>query len=270
MAGAEWQVRWRERVFSIAAMFVRWPTNWAMGAPILLYHRVVEPGVRTTDPFTVTLDAFANQISWLKERWNLVTMQTLAARLASGNAEGLAAVTFDDGYRCTVTRALSVLRAQGVPATVFVDTGRLNTSSSALRADDVRALSDAGMEIGSHSLTHTDLTHLDDQTLRMELTRSRERLSAITRVDVTGFAYPFGCYNRRVLSAVSESGYQYACTCRQHRTNLPGDDLYKLTRIEINMGDRPRRFAAKLAGRYAPLYRAFYAIDPSRREWLWD
>ena len=41
MADAEWQVRWRECIFSIAAAFVRWPTNWGMGAPILLYHRVV-------------------------------------------------------------------------------------------------------------------------------------------------------------------------------------------------------------------------------------
>jgi peptidoglycan/xylan/chitin deacetylase (PgdA/CDA1 family) len=177
-------------------------------------------------------------------------------------------VTFDDGYRSTVEHALPVLRARSIGATVFVDTGRLNSGGRALQDADVRALSDAGVEIGSHTVTHPNLTELDDESLRRELTDSRTRLTALTGTDVAGFAYPFGRYNARVNSAVQAAGYTYACTCRQHRTNLPGDDALQLVRVEVNATDDTRRFESKMQGRYAPLYAAWYRLNPETRAWV--
>jgi peptidoglycan/xylan/chitin deacetylase (PgdA/CDA1 family) len=266
VAAAIRRVRWREHIFGLAGPLLRrGGDEWTAGAPIVLYHRVTPPGTRVRDPFAVTVDAFTWQMSYLAERYTLVTVKELARRLSAGNGRGLAAVTFDDGYECTVTHALPVLRARHIRATVFVDTGRLNGPSPAPREDHIRALAEAGVEIGSHSVSHADLTRLEGDHLRQELTDSRERLSAITGSEVHGFAHPFGRYSDRTTRAVRNAGYAYACTCRQDRVNAPGDGPYQLTRLEINATDGRRRFDAKLQGRYAVLYAAWYRLGPSDR-----
>ena len=263
------RVRRREVVFGLVGpVLPAGPERWTRGAPVLLYHRIAPAGRRSADPFTVAADAFDRQMTWLTERFTVVTVGELVRRLAAGEGPGLAAVSFDDGYDCTVAQALPVLRAQGVPATVFVDTGRLNGPPPALHDEDLLALANAGAEIGSHSITHPDLTQLEGTDLDAELTGSRERLRAITGEPIAGFAMPFGRTDARVSRAVAATGYAYACTGRQDRTNLPGDDPYQLTRIEINATDTSRRFEAKLRGRYAPLYSAWYRLSPALRRRL--
>jgi peptidoglycan/xylan/chitin deacetylase (PgdA/CDA1 family) len=265
------RIRWRERIFGLVGpLMPQAPVGWAGGAQILLYHQVVEAGRRPRDPFAVSVDEFDRQIAWVAERYTVVPVRELVRRLAMGEAHGLAAVTFDDGDVSTVTRVLPVLRARGVSASVFVDTGRLNGSPPALRDEDLRMLADAGVEIGGHTVTHPDLTRLDSAAVQTELTHSRERLREVTGAEITGFAHPFGRHNARVSQAVAAAGYAYACTCRQHRTNFPGDDPYRLTRLEINATDGPRRFAAKLRGRYARLYATWYRLSPVLRGFLDD
>lgn len=265
----ERSIRWRERLFGAASRVIPpGGPRWADGAPILLYHCVSSGNAPPVDPFAVSEDAFARQIAQLVERYSLVTVQELVGRLERGEAHGSAAVTFDDGFRCTLTRALPVLQAHGARATVFVDTGRLDGGGPALRSDDVLELDEAGMEIGSHSVTHRNLVDLDERALRHEVTESRVALEELLDREVVGFAHPFGRYDERVREVVREAGYSYACTCRQHRTNHGGDDPYQLTRVEINGTDGPRRFDAKLRGRYAPLYSAWYRMNPGTRGWV--
>jgi peptidoglycan/xylan/chitin deacetylase (PgdA/CDA1 family) len=263
------RVRWRERLFGLARpLLPSGSARWSDGGLILLYHRLDDAGSPPIDPFAVTAAAFDRQIGWLADHFTVVTVRELVARMARRDARGLAAVTFDDGYHCTVERALPVLQAHNVPATVFVDTGRLNHGSGTLRETDVRALSDAGIEIGSHTVTHPNLLEVDDVVLGRELRDSRERLVALTGQPVGGFAHPFGRYDARVSRAVRQAGYAYACTCRQHRTNEGGDDPYQLTRVEINASDDQVRFESKARGRYARLYAAWYRMNPATRAWV--
>ena len=261
------RVRWRERLFGLARPFLpEGGASWNAGALVLLYHRVSasEPH---DDPFAVSLRAFEEQVAWLAQRYSLVTVDELVARIGRGESTALAAITFDDGYDCTVSRALPVLRSRGAVATVFVDTGRLNTGGSALSDADVRQLADSGIEIGSHSVSHAELPELDALALDRELRDSRARLEQIIGRPVHGFAHPFGRYDGRVKEAVRRAGYAYACTCRQNETNPPAGDPFEVARIEINSTDNHERFVSKVRGRYAPLYSAWYQLQPSTRAW---
>lgn len=85
--------------------------------------------------------------------------------------------------------------------------------------EEVRALARAGHEIGSHSASHPILTRVDEACLDSELVASRERLAAWTDEPVTGFCYPNGTYDTRVVEAVRRAGYAYACT-----TQTPGPE----------------------------------------------
>src|SRR5688572_9816136 len=235
---AERRVRWRERLFGLRGpLLPAADPTWTESAVILLYHRVSEPGHATLDPFTVTETAFDEQMGWLAAHFRVVPVRDLVMAMSRGSVNGLAAITFDDGYACTVSRALPVLRRHGLCATVFVDTARLNSGGASLSDAGVRALAAAGVEVGSHTVTHPNLLDVDDATLARELRESRERLAALTDTDIAGFAHPFGRYDDRVTRAVADAGYSYACTTRQHRPVRPHDDPLQLTRIEINAGD---------------------------------
>jgi peptidoglycan/xylan/chitin deacetylase (PgdA/CDA1 family) len=97
---------------------------------ILMYHRVAR---LTYDPWQLAVwpERFAEQIEALTHSRRVVPLRWLATQLAQGHvAKKVAAVTFDDGYVDTLTRAKPVLERQGCPATVFLATGAIGKSSA--------------------------------------------------------------------------------------------------------------------------------------------
>ncbi len=118
-------------------------------------------------------------------------------------------ITFDDSNASDLEIALPELLARGLSASFFVLTGRLGQQGS-LGPADVAELRGCGMRIGSHGAGHSDLTTLGPQGLADELAQSKAALEAICRAPVSGFAIPFGRYNRRVLRMIRQAGFERA------------------------------------------------------------
>lgn len=92
---------------------------------ILMYHRVADLEV---DPWelAVTPTRFADQMAWLKRHRTPLAMSEFVARHEAGTLPADAVgITFDDGYLDNLRHAKPALEAEGVPATLFVVTGRL-------------------------------------------------------------------------------------------------------------------------------------------------
>jgi peptidoglycan/xylan/chitin deacetylase (PgdA/CDA1 family) len=129
-----------------------------------------------------------------------------------------AALTFDDGWRNWLTAGLPVLERLGVGGTFFVCPGLYGAThpdvageeGALLDEREARTLHEAGMELGSHSLTHPDLRKLSDGELAVELRDSKEAVEAITGRPCRLFAYPYGLYDERVVEAVGTAGYELA------------------------------------------------------------
>ena len=68
--------------------------------------------------------------------------------------------------------------------------------------DMVAKINEAGLEIGSHSNTHPDLTTLSSEMLKQELTECNQRITAITNKPVEVFRCQYGAYNNNVLDAI--------------------------------------------------------------------
>jgi peptidoglycan/xylan/chitin deacetylase (PgdA/CDA1 family) len=97
------------------------------GPAILMYHRIATPEV---DPWglSVSLERFAEQVQALSERRTILSMDAFVSRLQSGLlAHDAVALTFDDGYLDNLLKAKPILEAAGVPATVFLTTGRIGS-----------------------------------------------------------------------------------------------------------------------------------------------
>jgi peptidoglycan/xylan/chitin deacetylase (PgdA/CDA1 family) len=101
--------------------------------------------------------------------------------------------------------------------------------------DQLRRLAAAGHEVGSHTLTHPLLPQLDDAQLAHELAASREMLQGWLQSPVSGFCYPNGDHDDRVVDAVRRAGYGHACTT-QHGRNAPAADPYRLRRVDMHPG----------------------------------
>ena len=208
--------------------------------PILMYHVVTAPpaGVADAELWTPRETFRATIALLVRSGYHGVTLAQ--AWRAWHGGPGLPAkpvvVSFDDGYLSHSTHAKPTLRAAGWPGVLNLE-GK-NIGPGGLTRRQVRGLIAAGWEIDSHTLTHPDLTTLDDATLRRELVGSRELLRRDFGVPVDFFCYPAGRYDKRVEAAVRAAGYKAATTVEPGRAGAALDP-YALPRIRVNGTDSP-------------------------------
>jgi peptidoglycan/xylan/chitin deacetylase (PgdA/CDA1 family) len=92
-----------------------------------MYHRIAASDV---DPWglLVSPERFAAHVQALRAHRTVLSMDVFVARLRSRDLPHDAiALTFDDGYSDNLCQAKPILEAAGVPATVFLTTGRIGT-----------------------------------------------------------------------------------------------------------------------------------------------
>lgn len=177
--------------------------NRDLDLPVLMYHRVGGPASR----YQIPLWRFEQHLTWLKTNgYQTVTMREVYDYLyAFGSLpEKPVMLTFDDGTAGHVAAA-SALDRLGMTGVFFITSGATEMSDQ-----EIRSLADRGHEIGSHTVSHPDLTTVSDGRVRYELDRSRSDLERITGREIDFFAYPFGAYNSRVIGLVQGSGYEGA------------------------------------------------------------
>ena len=190
-----------------------------LAVPILMYHRI---NVVTADTppesrgLTVHPQEFARQMRWLHDHgFASITQHELWDALACGRRLPARPVliTFDDGYRDVFFRASPVLRRLGLRATAYVVSGRISAGDpSFLTWPLLRALERRGIEIGSHTVAHRDLTSLPDAALFEDLRSSRRLLERRLGHPVPWLAYPFGRNDARVRRQARRAGYLLAVT----------------------------------------------------------
>jgi peptidoglycan/xylan/chitin deacetylase (PgdA/CDA1 family) len=152
-------------------------------------------------------------------------------------------VSFDDGYRSDDTRARPVLWRLHWPGVLNLQVDNLN-AEDALPPWRVRNLIFAGWELDAHTITHPDLTRLDDAQLWHEVHGSRVELERRFHVAVDFFCYPAGRYDTHVIDVVRRAGFLGATTTRFGIARPP--HLYELSRVRVNGSDGVSGFAKKL------------------------
>jgi peptidoglycan/xylan/chitin deacetylase (PgdA/CDA1 family) len=78
--------------------------------------------------------------------------------------------------------------------------------------DEVCELDRAGVEIGSHTVTHPILTRIDHEKLQSELCASKSQLETVLGRSVDLFCFPNGDYDHQVIEEVERAGYKTAVT----------------------------------------------------------
>ena len=101
---------------------------------VLCYHRIVpvsEAGFQTGSLINAPPDEFDRQVAFLKKRFNIISLEELSDRLASGFPfrPNSLLITFDDGYKDNYIYAYPVLKRHKVPAVIFIMTGLIDAGT---------------------------------------------------------------------------------------------------------------------------------------------
>src|SRR5947209_7822117 len=205
------------------------------GATVLCYHIVESP----QDPrMEVSRETFRQQMRYLAMTgYNVIPLRDLYDYVTGKRAslpKNAIVVTIDDGWRSTYTEVFPEMKRYGFPFTVFVYPNIIGQTSRALTWKQIREMSDAGVDIESHSLTHPFLTrrrHTDlDQRayanwLSRELIDSKRMIEHATGKPVLFIAYPFGDYDHYLVDNVGRAGYEAALTCEAGKVRRGSDPL---------------------------------------------
>ena len=209
------------------------------GVPILMYHSVSDGG----EPLTVTPDELDAHLDFLRSQgFKTITLrEVLDAHDGAGKLPRHPVVlTFDDGYQDAATQVLPRLLARGQKASFFIVSGFCARDEASrvthgphgyLTWAEVRALADAGMEIGSHTVSHRQLAGLHKAELRAEIEQSRAALQAYVDQRIDFFAYPFNDQRQWVRRAVEKAGYRGAVVGAHGNT-----DPFTLQRLTMHRG----------------------------------
>ena len=203
--------------------------------PILTYHHIAAPAPDARLPaLWMSPAAFAAHVRALRRAgYRAVTLGRVWDAWNAGRPlpRRPVVLSFDDGYADQVRRALPALRRARWP-------GVLNLALDFLPGmggrTAVRRLLAAGWEIGSHSLTHADLTALTPTAMRTELAGSRARIRRLFGVPASFFAYPYGHVSPAVVAAVRRAGYLAAATTRMGYATPR--DRFRLARVQVSRG----------------------------------
>lgn len=204
----------------------------------LAYHSVADRPLRD-DPFGLCtserrLDRQIRRL--LAWGYELVSFGALVDRVLDDGGAGVAALTFDDGFADNLHALVPLLRAHGARATVFVVSRWLGERhpqppySPILTAGELRTLAAEGVEIGSHTATHPDLSALGYDDALAELAASKHQLEAVIDAPVDVVAYPFGKASAATLAACAAAGYHAGCRTSgsgswEEPLNMPRQDM---------------------------------------------
>ena len=217
---------------------------------ILMYHEIqaakaparqVSPGVLR---YVVREEEFRRHLDMVAEAGLHAT--ALASALAGERSGSQVVFTFDDGAASDLDLAAECLSTHAIPATFFIVPGYLGRPGY-LSTAGVRALSERGFEIGSHSLRHDFLTELAPPALRDDLRQSKAELERISGRSVVSLSCPGGRWNRRVADTAREAGYTAVLTSRLCR-NHAGTDRFRLGRIVVRRETGEAEFVRRARG----------------------
>ncbi len=225
--------------------------------PILLYHRL-RSRTEAADLdweriFVVYADEFERQMEYLHQHgYRVIDLEDylLFVRGERKLPKNPVIITFDDGYDSVYRHAWPILKRLNFPAVVFVTVNEesevfkpFRPYDSPLNREQIKAMSEGGISIQSHGLTHRALCLLSPEEVRKELIESRRQLEGITGKPVKFLAIPGAFYSPEVKRLARETGYEAAFSGHKGSNNK-NSDLFSLRRVvperDFNLNDFAR------------------------------
>lgn len=106
--------------------------------------------------------------------------------------QSIVSLSFDDGYINQFKVGIPVLKAHGLPATFYLITGSIDSTTKEIIKDNITT----DFELGSHTVTHPDLEKISIDDVKEQMKDSKIFLQQnFSPAEGLTFSYPYGSYN---------------------------------------------------------------------------
>jgi len=162
----------------------------------LMYHGIISRGCFMSPPnrsvgavlYDVPIENFRAQMKWLKE------------------SDKKAILTFDDGEMNNYKYVLPIIKEFGFTAYFFIIVQKIGKDGY-MGWQELKSLSQEGMIIGSHGLSHGTLTNIKNDLILEELKLSKHALESHLGIPINAFSVPHGFYNDKIIQMAYKVGY---------------------------------------------------------------
>ena len=225
----------------------------------MMYHIIGPPDRPENDPLAVSTDDFSAQMSYLAcAGYTPITVQRLFDAF-DGNAalpEKPIILTFDDGWEGDYADGYPILKEHGFVGSFAIVTGYVDAGGPYVTWAQIKEMSDAGMEMMSHTVTHIDLGTSDDETDIAQLAESKATLEEKTGKPVDYFVYPAGEPFRtgteerqgQVVQLLKDAGYRGALLDGSGYGGQDPAAPYQLNRVRVSGGEDIYTYAGSIYG----------------------
>lgn len=205
--------------------------------PILMYHYVSQPpedADRYLTDLTVLPETFAQHLDHIQSLgFTSITMRDMWLGMIGAIPLPPKPIvfTFDDGYWDSYAIVAPSLLERGMTGTIYAVSSFMDQPGYLTWAQ-AQELHNLGIEIGSHSVTHSDMSWQDRETQRIEIEQSAQAIGSVLGERPVSFCYPFGRHNYISQELLFEHGYATAVTtsdATKHFLNNP----YLMGRVRI-------------------------------------
>jgi len=184
-------------------------------AVAFVYHRFGESKYPSTN---ITLKQFQAQLDYLrKHNYNVWSLSKIINTIKNRQAipPKTVSLTMDDAYYSVYTNAYPLLKAQGYPFTVFVNTDPIDRGfKSHITWDQMRQMQKDGAEFFNHSKSHDYLLKKGNETqqeakkrIKKEILLAQKRLDQeLGKKSIKLLAYPFGEYDLQTKNLLRTLG----------------------------------------------------------------
>ena len=203
-----------------------------MGVIKLMYHHISDD---IQDRMVINISTFREQMELISK---LELPSLLTNDILQGKNNGVM-ITFDDGYKSTVEKALPILQENGMRAIMAVCADyfipevllepTMHISQDFCKIPELRQWLNAGNELSAHTLSHPKLTTISLEEAKYEILQSKYKIEQNLNYKPVAFTYPFGSNNYQIRKIVSEEFKVAYAT-----TDGDNNDMFDLKRIEIN------------------------------------
>lgn len=178
---------------------------------ILVYHHISST---LNDSLNITEEQFEQQLQEIiKQNIKVISFTELYDIFNCKKSLDSKAVilTFDDGYIDNYQNAFRILKKfklKGSFAIIPSLVGKIeNGERKFMNWKEIIELSENGMEILSHSLTHPILTKLSSLQIDFELSESKKILESKLSKKIDTFVFPYGNYSNEMQKNLKNSNY---------------------------------------------------------------
>jgi peptidoglycan/xylan/chitin deacetylase (PgdA/CDA1 family) len=138
---------------------------------IFMYHGVIKSPLKVYDWCFIDEPLFRGQVEYFKRHFEVIPLSKAVDRLMNGEIyQPTAVITFDDGFQNNYDIAFPILREAGLPATIFLVTGLVNTSNTVWFCRL------------NHAVAETRKTSLEWNDCSFDLSGPRSKAEAVSKI----------------------------------------------------------------------------------------